>query len=467
MFIAIFLSLGLQLPPGTVAPLDALALDAVVIQAVAMEAVAIEASSPDTITLSLDEAIPRALLHNPALRAQRADARAVAQDRLAATRAFLPSVRAEVQGVRTTDPVGVFGVKLRQSAFAQEDLALPALNDPSPLSGFSSSLTVELPLLAPEGLYGFSAAKHAAEAGAAGADRARQATAFLVKQAYWDAQLASLQVEVLDTARVAAACHAQQAKALHDQGLVTGLDARLAHLREAEVEVQRLSAAAEAQNALSRLAALLALPADTPLVLTDPIDAAFTGRIAPASADGPVDRADLRALRAGADAARSAHRGAWAAQLPQLFAFGTLVQHSPDSPWSGGSGDWAVGVGLRWNLFPGLGGVADVRRSEAEHAAAEARFEDAGRQVEVQILEAARFLEAAIEGLAVADRAEAESRIALDQAELRYRTGQSPVSELLDVQTATTEARLRLVTARRDVLVADAALRFARGDDDR
>ena len=54
---------------------------------------------------------------------------------------------------------------------------------------------------------------------------------------------------------------------MREQGLVTGLDARLAELRGSEIEVLRLSADAQAHNALSALKALLDLPDETGLLL--------------------------------------------------------------------------------------------------------------------------------------------------------------------------------------------------------
>ncbi|MDH4046379.1 MAG: TolC family protein, partial [Gemmatimonadota bacterium] len=67
---------------------------------------------------------------------------------------------------------------------------------------------------------------------------------------------------------------------------------------------------------------------------------------------------------------------------------------------------------------------------------------------------------------AVAGRAEGEAREALSQAELRYRTGAAPITELLDVQAAATAASLNHLTARRDLLLAQAALDFAYGVHD-
>jgi outer membrane protein len=421
---------------------------------------------PDTLVLSLDAAVARALAYNPSLRAERAEARSVGQLPATASRAFLPSIRADVMGMRTNDPVAVFGLKLRQAGFQGSDLALDALNDPAAYGGFMSAATAALPLVAPEGWFGFAAARQAAAARAAGADRAAGATVFFTTQAYLDAQLAQRRVDALDTALAAARAHGTQAEQLHAQGLVTGLDARLARLGAAALEVRRIAAAAEAANATSRLRALLALPEGTALTLTDSLGGARSAAC-PGEGCGLDQRGDVRALSAGAAAAVLGAKSAWAAQLPQVGAFGTIAYHGHDAPWGGGSGDWTVGIALRWNVFPALGGVAAVRRASADREAARARYEAARRQAEVQALAAERMLAAAREGAVIAARAEAEAKVALEQAQVRYRTGAAPITELLDVQTATTDATLNLLTARHDVLLAQAALELAYGVHDR
>jgi outer membrane protein TolC len=73
------------------------------------------------------------------------------------------------------------------------------------------------------------------------------------------------------------------------------------------------------------------------------------------------------------------------------------------------------------------------------------------------------MLEAASEGVTVAGSAAAEAAQAVDHARLRYRTGSAPITELLDVEAAATAARLNLLSARRDLFVARAALEFAYG----
>jgi len=281
--------------------------------------------------------------------------------------------------------------------------------------------------------------------------------------------LAARQVEALDTALAAVRAHVKQAEAMHEQGLVTGLDARMANLKAAEIEVHRLAAEAQAQNALSGLRTLLNLPESMDLVLTDGL-AGVALTSACAAGDTECDwenRGDLQAFNAGAQAAAHGVKMAWASQLPALAAFGSLGHYAQDAPFKDGSGDWTVGIGLSWNPFKGLSGVGRVRAARAEERAVRAQRDAAYGQAELEVVQARRMLEAAQARARVASAAAEEARTALEQARARYQTGTSPISELLDVQAAATNATLNELAARRDLLVATAALDLAYGVYDR
>lgn len=420
------------------------------------------AQQADTTALTLAAARERALAANPTLRAQRADARAAAAGPWEASRAFLPTLAADAQAVRSTDPVAVFGMKLRQGAFTAGDLALTALNQPAPYTDYTVRAVLEQPIVNLEGWYGYAAAGRAAAAQREAARRGAGATVLAVTRAYWDAQLAAGRVVALDTALVAARAHARQAEAMHAQGLVSGLDARLARLRAARVEAQRVAAAADAENALAALRAVLALSDSAPVRLVDPLSVAAPAESA-VPAGGLEARADLAALDQGVRAADFGVRRAWAANLPSLALFGNLASHSAAGPGNGGSGDWTIGIGLQWRPFAGLSGAGAIARARAERAAARARREAARRQARLEAAQSERLHAAALQRLGVARAARAEADEALAQAALRYRTGTAPIAELLDVQTALTDAELDLLAARRDVLVTAALHDFATG----
>jgi outer membrane protein TolC len=423
----------------------------------------LQGSSADTTALTLAAARERALAANPTLRAQRADARAAGVAPWEASRAFLPTVTADAQALRSTDPVAVFGMKLRQGGFTAADLALSALNQPAPYTDYTARLSVEQPLLNLEGWYGHAAARRASAAQTAAGRRAAGAAILAVTQAYWGAQLAAGRAAALDTGLMAARAHAAQAEALHAQGLVSGLDARLARLAAARLDAQRVAAEADAENALAALRVVLALPDSTSLHLADPLAALPADSLEATLGT----RGDLDALDQGVRAADLGVRRAWAANLPSLALFGNLAQHSHVGPGNTGSGDWTIGLGLQWRPFAGLSGAGAVARARAERDAAAARREAALRQARFEIAQSARLHAAARLRMSVAQAARAEAEEALRQAALRYRTGTAQVTELLDVQTALTNANLDLLAARHDVLVTAALHDFANGVFDR
>ncbi len=426
------------------------------------------AAQVDTLQLSLETAITRAQEHNPSLRAERAEADMASSRAQEATPAFLPSIGVDMGFMRTNDPVAVFGLKLRQGNFQANDLALDALNNPDPYNGFNTVASVELPIFTAEGIFGYSAAKRAATAREAATARAAGATTFFVTRAYWDAQLAARQVEALESALEAARGHARQAEAMQQQGLVTGLDARLARVHAAGTETRLLAARAEAENALSALRTLLAMPDSTAISLTDSLTGSGATVCNAQVAECTIDnRGDILAHRLGRDAASAAVTSAWGKNLPAIAAFGSYGYFGQSNFFGTGSGNWTIGIGLQWKLFPGLAGVGAVNRAKSEQRAAEARLEAAEREAQLEITKTIRMLEAATERVSVAESANIEAQEALDQARLRYQTGASPITELLDVQAAATSAALSLLSARRDLFLAQAALDFAYGVNDR
>jgi outer membrane protein len=211
------------------------------------------------------------------------------------------------------------------------------------------------------------------------------------------------------------------------------------------------------------LLALLALPEDAPLELTDSLTDLPPSACEERGACDLARRADVRARRLGVQAASLGVRGAWADNLPSIAAFGSLARHAGSTPWAAGSGDWTIGIGFTWSPFQALSGVGAVRRARAERDAAEAVLDDAERRAELESIQARRNLVAAAERVGVATAAWTEAQEALAQAHTRYRTGVAPITELLDVQAATTGARLSLLSAQRDHAVARAALDFAFG----
>ena len=414
---------------------------------------------PDTLQLSLDGALERVRTVNPVVIAERKSALAMAQLPKEASRAFLPSLSIEAGGMRTNDPVAVFGTKLWQGNFAETDFALTSLNDPDAYTDYDVTATVQQPIITPEGIFGYKAGQKAAAASEAAADRRTEYMVFQTIQAYWGAILASERIGLLEAALASARSHEQQARALHGQGLVTGLDARMASVHAAAIDAQRIGSVAEAENARSTVKMLLAIDESTPIELSGDLDEQL---VEPQTLT-ESKRRDLDAASLALEAANLNVKRAVGANLPNIGAFGSVAQHSNDSPWGSGSGNWTVGVRLTWKPFAGLSGIGAVQKAKAERDAQAAQLQAATAQATLERVQSERNLKAALDQLEVAVSAEQEAQTAVAQAEVRYRTGMSTITELLDVQTAHTEAALRLLAARYQVVVAESALKFAHG----
>ena len=130
------------------------------------------------IRLTVADAMARARQHHPDLARVRAERRIREADVRGSLATYLPTISTEWSVVRTDDPVAVFGSKLRQGRFAATDLALDALNQPAAVGNAAFGVTVEQPLLAPEGWFGRRAALAGADAGRLADSRAGQLVAF-------------------------------------------------------------------------------------------------------------------------------------------------------------------------------------------------------------------------------------------------------------------------------------------------
>lgn len=433
-------------------------------------------------TLQLRDVLTAVDANGFGARAARADARAAEADVTATLPAFLPQLRVEGSSVRTTDPIGVFGAKLRQRAVTQADFDPGTLNRPDALSITTGALVLEQPIFAPQALLGRRAASLAAQATHAMTDRQVASAQLEAIRGYYGAVVARASLAALDSAVGAATAHVNQAATLERNGVVTRSDVLLAQVRLSELQAQRASAAGDALMARLALAVQMGEPADTSRALPLVLPAASTlsewatsggassGTTASAlpSAGGPetavTNRPDVRAARLGAEAARADVRRASARWLPTV---GVMVR----SDWAGvnqpfaGSPYWTAGLMVTVPVFSGGGELADRQRAVAQSGAAEARAEGAAAMATLEAAQARIQRSVAVERMAIAERANEQAREALRLVQRRYDGGLAAITELLDAGAARSAAELSSLAARHDVLVAIAAERLALGLD--
>ena len=408
-------------------------------------------------TLTLRDALRRADQHAYANRMAGGAARAEAARAGTALRGILPTARAEAGWVRTTDPVGVFGMTLRQRGVSVASFNPATLNDPAPTGDVAGGLVLEVPLVNVDAWRGRHAAAAVGDAAAAAARWTAAQTQVAVVRAYYGVLLAAARVATLEAAVRAARDHVRAADALAATGMATRSDALLASVKAGELEADLAGARADASLARAGLAVLLGTPDDTSFTLPAELPAA--GRVRPlgALAERPSEpRADLVAASLGVQAAGADHQRARSSLLPRLNAFGRYDWHAADQVF-GGKPMWTVGLLAAWSPFSGGAELADGRVAAGRLESARAAEQAAQAQARLDMARRDADLAVAVQRLDIAQTALRQSGEAHRLVARRYAGGLAPVVELLDASAAETQARLRDAAARYDVIVAAAA----------
>jgi outer membrane protein len=303
------------------------------------------------------------------------------------------------------------------------------------------------------------------QAAAASLEGAEDATIAVAVMAYADAVAARETLVAHDLRLEAlAAEHARVGKALAE-GAAAGVERARADAALARARANRIVAAAELEVATGELGRVIGLADAGPelagrLVLprVEPPDVAAESPGIAALENPAVARArsEAEAARAVADAARAA----W---WPDVAAQGAYVERGAAGEPDTYSGEWQVGLRLDWAVFTGGARKAQVDRAEADERQAEARLRqaelDQASQVEraAAAFEQARAREAALAEAALASAEVARvERLALD-------VGAGVQADWIDAQADLLEARAALVEVRAASLVAAVELARATG----
>lgn len=412
--------------------------------------------------LTLQEAMNRA-------RGQTADARALAstiQEAEARVRqaqsGFWPRVDVSETVQRGNNPVFVFSSLLSQRRFSEANFAIPALNQPDPLTNTRTGISVEQRIFdAGSTLLAVEAAKLNRDMAVLAQDGATRDLAFRAAQAFVRVLQLEAAVRAADAAVAASESDQQRARARRETGLVTEADVLAVEVHRADMRQRQIAAAGDVAVARIQLADAVGLPLTAAVIAVPP-----SPRAMPADGDTLVREAlNLHPQRRQAELrqqlADNARRTARAGLLPTVAAqagweFNGATLGTQQS-------SWVVGAEVRLNLFKGFADSA--RATEAEHAQirAGAERERVERRIEVEV-------RAALAQLMAAGAREEAGRTALTQAREsqriirdRYETGLATVTDVLRAAEATVDAESRATAAEMDVILQTVALDRAIG----
>lgn len=399
----------------------------------------------DTIPLTLDSVLERALARYPTVEAARARAEGAAADLGSARAAWLPRLSFDGSLNRFQEPMVV-----------------------APLHGFdpTNPPLFDRTLIQPQVSFawtlfdlGRESRIRAQRALGRAADEAVSST-----EAQLTAQVVNAYLRVLATRDELAAqdqrlaalnAESQRTMQLLAQGKAARVDALRVDAEAKRARADRIASAAQVDIAEHQLGQLAGVPFEAvhaaPLVALTLADTSLaadttgTGReplVRQALSHSP-DILELEQRVRAAGAGLAAARAAW---LPQLRANGAYIDYGSGS-WSFAP-QWQVGVTLSYPIFTGGGRVSAIRRAAADDRAAEEQLRGARLSVEQGVDQALAALREAHARVAALQSAVQQSEEVARIERLSLDVGSGTETDYLDAVAKLLSARAGLIEAR-------------------
>ncbi len=418
---------------------------------VAVAVLAMGTATAQERTLTLDEALERALREHPSLQASRYDIEAAKEGEGVAFAGYLPSLDFDATYTRATGnqvptPGALFDTATSRSTKSY-NFFLFSMNLRQSIWDFGRTLGAH------------RAARATTEATQKDHEAARLQVWAQVVTAYHGVVAAQKMAEVARRLRDQARTLADRARQLYEAGARPRID-----VTRTEAAAQMAEAGYQASEEARNLACAVLLAAigarerfrfqavPPPVPAPDSPLPDLEATVAEALAARPERRAFLDRIRAQ-EAEVTRAKGDY---YPRLFVFGS--GSAAGVRLDDLVGNWAVGVGLSYPVFSGLATRHGVRAQEARVAALKAGLEALDLQIGSEVEQArSRVMEAATR-IPPARAALAAARETMTLAEERYRLGEGDQVELLDAQAALAQAEAALIRAEYDLAVAWTAL---------
>lgn len=413
--------------------------------------------------MTLRQAIDQALGQNPQAAIARAgNAEAAAGARQARTQ-LLPQLSFTEDISRGNDPVYVFGQRLRQQQFTQNNFALNALNRPTPVgnfaSRFSGSWTLFDSFRTERQIRRADLFRQSAEWSGKAAD---QAIVLQVVGAYQSVLYAQRQVDVAEHEQETAQALMTQTEQHVQAGLGLESDRMSAQVNLAARKEELIGARGQLALAWADLGNAMGAPDLQPAQL-QPIEAHTFPQtsLADELALAAKTRPDLAAL-SDAQKAQVAAVGAARSDFgPRVNAYGNWEEDRGSITSSGGN-NWVAGVQISIDLLP-LGKRDQLARETAAQQRIDAQQTQARNQVRLDVSRAHIQRETAEQSLETARAAMDQAAESLRILRNRYGAGLATITDLLRAGDAERQSQTNYWHAVYGNAMAYAQLLYAEG----
>ncbi len=460
-------------------------------------AVPASAQTADTVRLSLDEALARAMEQSEEVRlAQNQVELANAQVRNVRAGA-LPQINANLGYTRTFESQfsggGGFEIpdslRFEPDSTASVEERLRYLEENAGLAGLEGigSLFGNLPfgqanaytasiggsqLLFSGGRTGaaLEAARVFREAARLTLQEERADLELQVRTAYYRALFAQELERIAELAVEQAERFLEQERLREQSGAASELEVLRAEVALANLRPQLVSSRNAAELATLDLKRLVNIPAPQPLALTTPLEVPGPESLA-AMSDTVRDLSNRAAVQAAERQVRMRELGvkiARGAFFPEISAnanYGRFAYPIEAFNFSGleWRTDWTAGISVRIPIFDGLRRNSELDRAQLELSNARLQLAQLREGVQIQYQQAIGERRRAQEEIAARQQTVTQAQRVYDLTVLRYERGLATQLEVSDARLALLQARTNLAQALSDFYVAEATVNRALG----
>ncbi|HEX4005043.1 MAG TPA: TolC family protein [Acidobacteriaceae bacterium] len=425
--------------------------------------VAVTAAAAQAPSLTLREAIERALSQNPKTAAAQADVAEADADAAMARAALLPRLNLTEDLSRGNDPVYVFGTKLRQQRFAQSDFSLDSLNRPTPTGDFVTRLSGQWMVF---NWFETQQQIHAAELGAASATGMTQAVnqrvVFQVVQGYQAVLYAQRQLTVAGHEEQTARAVLRDVETRVKAGLAIGSDLLDAKVNLSAREQETIAAQGAVENGWAELEAAMGTPIEVHPELRPLEPKSYPEEnLAEDIAAAIRARPDLRALERQTAARAQAAKAAKSDFFPQISAYGNWEMDRVTFAGNGGN-NWVAGAQLNFDLLP-LSKRAHLGQARAAQEKAAALERGQEQQIRLAVSRAFTDHRTSEQMAMTAQAAMDQSAESLRILRNRYAAGLATMTDLLRAEDELRQSQSNYWHAAYGNTVAYAELLYATG----
>ena len=281
-------------------------------------------------------------------------------------------------------------------------------------------------------------------------ERISEDTRLNVANNYYDLQNADAQVNIEQAAIEDATQTLRDAQLLEQAGLGTRFDALQAEVELANANQNLLLALANQNTARRQLAETISVGANVGLTSADEIEEAGTWDLTLPETIVLAfqNRAELEQFLLQREINQEQREIALSEVRPQLSLFASYnVIEDLDDGDTGFVDGYSAGARLQWRLFDGGAARARADQEETDAEIEEENFSNQRDQVRLEVEQAYFNLQANQENIRTSERAVELAEESLRLARLRFQAGVGTQTEVIDAQSALTEARGNFLNA--------------------